>query len=597
MYIVNNMYHNFNHLVTKAIHGKIIIFTLLEIMSEIEIYNINDWNNNTSAKNNLKLCAQLTFTDETSFNMINLKKFTFDGNFNSITINGITNFTGLFQINGGTIKNLKVFGINNILLKDNCSYIVTGSTTKFGQSGTIQHCFSNGTINGVGCGGIAGARFSGTVDSCYNCGNITGEYCGGIAGQQCAWTQPNDDSLLVMQKCYNLGIVSGNYSGGLCGAYLGQTTSISSSCLINNCYSVGNLTGLYQGGLVGYRCCYYNSNIVTIKNSYFVGINTTNSSFNGGIVGSNSGLSGTLKIFNCVYNGNISGSSATISLNANNSNVVGNISGQIYNTNIASWTDDSSTFGTTWDSNIWKIVDQSYPILKTFIDTTIWDDTIYLFYNDCADYLTVGGCSIGDPHVKPIFGNWYTLPDEESTFLLLSSPDDKIQMKGSLWFLPHELFEHKLEKFILRTSKFYKIPKYQNALYQTTYFKYVQITCNKKSFIIDMDDLLFKTYDKDKLKTNTLETNNDMNIPNVKISKIRRSKFGLHTIQGDYLNKGKTIERIIEIDTLNEIVYIRLAKDRDNLIDRNSISVKISSNGKKYYGAFVREEYILTNFN
>lgn len=115
----------------------------------------------------------------------NTFKGNFNGNANKITglyINhkGYEN-TGLFGwVSGGTIQNL---GLVDVDITGN-EYV--GGVAGYVHSGTVQSCYSTGTISGnTWVGGMVG-WVSGTVQNCYATGSVSGnDWVGGVAG--CAY--------------------------------------------------------------------------------------------------------------------------------------------------------------------------------------------------------------------------------------------------------------------------------------------------------------------------------------------------------------------------------------------------------------------------
>ncbi|MDS0526067.1 fibronectin type III domain-containing protein [Clostridium sp. SHJSY1] len=207
----------------------------------------------------------------------NIVPFTgvFDGNGYSIknlSMNklGDSNPVGLFSyLNGATIKNLKMDNVNilggnntgalagsvaGVSTIDNCS--VTGTITAYGNTGglvgagnklNISNSNSSVTINIVNGDGINGDNVGDLVGNLT--GNITNSYAVGD----------------VVSK-------TGNNTGGLVGAISGNITK---------CYTTNNVNanGNNTGGIVG------NANTGTVDQSYATGSVTTTGSYVGGIAG------------------------------------------------------------------------------------------------------------------------------------------------------------------------------------------------------------------------------------------------------------------------------------------------------------------------
>ncbi len=247
-------------------------------------------------------------------------------------------FTGIFDGNGYTIKNMKVsgqaysglFGYNqgrlmNIKLAD----IVIDSLQKnyVGglagySSGLIINCSITGNSSVKGSnytGGLVGQTL-GSIQKSYTECSVTGNTeVGGLVGRA---TNLNSQSMTVIEECYTTGSVKGNSVGGLVGYLDGAK--------LTNSFSIGNAIGSsYGGGLV------YQSSNAEIRNCYTLS--------NTGMVGS-----GTPNLVNSYFNGDILARSIS--------------SPQMRTT---SEMQSLSTYE-DWDfENIWSIEDgRRYPVLK-----------------------------------------------------------------------------------------------------------------------------------------------------------------------------------------------------------------------------------------
>lgn len=120
------------------------------------------------------------------------------------------------------------------------------------HSCTIQNCFTTGEINGTNSGGIAGREFGGGLRSpetnsiivnCFSLGDIIGDDCGGIVGASAgsntdAGNYKSDVSYhgkCVIKFCYSAGIIQGENAGGIAG--LDPGIGKETSCIIRSCYS------------------------------------------------------------------------------------------------------------------------------------------------------------------------------------------------------------------------------------------------------------------------------------------------------------------------------------------------------------------------
>ena len=263
-------------------------------------------------------------------------------------------FAGLFGVNSGTIKNLRViYGTVELSAtyqsSNSAIYTYVGGIVGLNY-GAITNCFNSNTVSAnitayvgnisVYSGGIVGRNEYGTITNCHNVGEISANvndqssyknssaYVGGIAGSNHYGTTTDCSNIADISSSheaggvvgYNVGTITDCYSsgsqitanvcaGGVVGNNLGTVTDCynknfetSSSKhaggiagynhqTITNCYNTGEVTSvLYAGGIAG-------SNDGTITDCYNedVILGTSVDSNAGGIVGYN----GSGKITNC----------------------------------------------------------------------------------------------------------------------------------------------------------------------------------------------------------------------------------------------------------------------------------------------------------
>jgi LPXTG-motif cell wall-anchored protein len=189
------------------------------------------------------------------------RNFHYDGQGYSITIDGVTNFDGLFvNTNGDEIKNLTIHE-NNSTLAINKGWFVGQDTNS-----TFTNVSSTGQISNGG-GGIVGAATGTTISRSYSTG-VIGQNAGGIVGE---YSQNG-----TISNSYSTGLIQ-DYAGGIVGGS-------SSSMVVNSAYSLGNVS-TSGGGIVGaYSASVIVTNVYSAGNVAFSG---------GGIVGSDS-LPGTV---------------------------------------------------------------------------------------------------------------------------------------------------------------------------------------------------------------------------------------------------------------------------------------------------------------
>ena len=248
----------------------------------------------------------VTFGDDITFNstdqyfIIDSEYVTIDGSNNTLTIDGVTNYSGLVQ-NGTSNAN----GYSNVIVQNINMTTINGSTLAgsmgwigqayFGVNAStnsyINNCSTNATCNGninnSYSGLICGSNSNKIIcNNCSSAGNITG---GGILGRNCTNCEA--------YKCFSTGeinVLPNWFSGG------GIYGALASNCTANNCYSTGNIyfstsnTGC--GGIFGF------SSSGSAINCYSRGIIGFNGGTTcGGIFGTSSSGSAT----NCYSSGTI----------------------------------------------------------------------------------------------------------------------------------------------------------------------------------------------------------------------------------------------------------------------------------------------------
>lgn len=217
-------------------------------------------NNGTYTNVYAKLTTDITITDSWTPIGNTDHKFTgvFDGDNKTINFNGTTNgeYVGLFGINEGTIKNVKVAGT----ITSDTELAFVGGVAGLNR-GTITNCESSVAItaNGVNsyAGGIAGVMQNGTIESCKNSGAITVHVTNKVT---------ND---VTKQEASAGGIVAFNYNGtvkkcenkadirndevhGYTGGIVGNNDGTINNCLNGGTVSNTDNNGAqYAGGIAG----------------------------------------------------------------------------------------------------------------------------------------------------------------------------------------------------------------------------------------------------------------------------------------------------------------------------------------------------------
>lgn len=219
---------------------------------------------------------------------------TFDGNNHVISnmyINSRQQFQGLFGLNKGTIKNLK---IKNSQINGTGS---VGAICAYNHGGTLENCVSEQNIikgSNSGVGGVAGANFNGGyITKCYNTSTVSSTYdeTGGIVGfnygtiSECYNTGTIESTRPTVAgiagghyykilNCYNTGTIKSTNTidavGGIAGFMtVNQYTPTDvSRAIIQNCYNVGTIsTTAKRGGIIG---TVQSSTVSTTINNYWL---------------------------------------------------------------------------------------------------------------------------------------------------------------------------------------------------------------------------------------------------------------------------------------------------------------------------------------
>jgi hypothetical protein len=182
---------------------------------------------------------------------------TFDGGGGTIvdlTINGTVEYPGLFGINYGTLKNIRLADVNiDAYSSDYAS--AAGGLVGYNE-GTIESCTASGSVSSSSSrtGGLVGEN-RGTIEDCTASSDVSSSsYAGGLVG----WNNYG-----TIQNCTASGSVSSSSSaGGLVGSEVGGT--------ITDCTASGkNIiaeSGGCKGGFIGLVYGLGSSNITNNRN-------------------------------------------------------------------------------------------------------------------------------------------------------------------------------------------------------------------------------------------------------------------------------------------------------------------------------------------
>ena len=190
---------------------------------------------------------------------------------NSDTFDGYAAFFG--AINGGTVKNLSVYGSVNsknaagVVARVegessviNCHNYATVTAPSNGKAGgvicltnkaaiSVQNCTNSGTVSGgnSGTAGIVGYANPGvTISGCKNYGDIGDESCkysGGIVGYA-----TGDNTAGGITNCTNSGTIAAHEE---CGGIVGIITGSQNVSDCTNTQSVKGTDAAFSGGIVG----------------------------------------------------------------------------------------------------------------------------------------------------------------------------------------------------------------------------------------------------------------------------------------------------------------------------------------------------------
>ncbi len=211
-------------------------------------------------------------------------------------VNNTASFTGLFNGQGHTIKNINIESATAKCA--NIFYALKG--------GTIMNTkFDNITIKGTNsseqCAGIVGQMNGGYIHNVdlTNISVLGKAAVGGLVGQVIGDINYITEVSLVnpMEKGY---IGGSKYIGGLVGNIQKGTEQSKVELYMSNCYVnayIGDHSDSgYVGGIIGRNKNEFDSYVMSVDHCYFVGVVDTNYTYSGGIVGSIDSTSGHITV-------------------------------------------------------------------------------------------------------------------------------------------------------------------------------------------------------------------------------------------------------------------------------------------------------------
>ena len=184
------------------------------------------------------------------------------------------------------------------------------------------------------------------------------------------------------------------------------------------------------------------------------------------------------------------------------------------------------------------------------------------------------GCGGSNPKIITMNKQKIQLEGEYKIFLLLDN-NDGFRIIAKCKKLSEKSRESILNKY--RSNNSGKVKNYTNILMNEVYLKLISIEYNNEILIIDMNDLKEKEIVSiDYLDNLDLDNLKGIKYNHINISKVKNSPIGLF-INGKNIKSYKTIDRVIKIKLKNNDLTIRLAKDKRNLILRNSIEIECTN--------------------
>ena len=309
-------------------------------LSDLKVIFGEDKIDDTSTSNTYILKGHITINNSNkAYFPISIEDgMTFDGGNYTITYEGDTVWTSLFEVNSSsdfTLQNTQ-FNLASGGLKPlyGCFFHSTGII------------MGNKTINVINCSSVTSNPYNPNTDS----GMFIPNNAGGIFGDDCA-----NNGTVNLTYCYNeIPIKPGSADKGAGGLVGSSPTLDSGTLIIKYCYNSGDILSNNCGGLIGQN---QKSGTVIIFNCYNTGNGNDGSSNQGGLIGKNA--SSTVNIYNCWSSG------IDLSDAFSGSNKANVIIKNCYSVYIGTGTPSPSNIGKGTLTNTYK--------------TDSWDDT-YAYY-------------------------------------------------------------------------------------------------------------------------------------------------------------------------------------------------------------------------
>lgn len=201
-----------------------------------------------------------------------------------------------------------------------------------------------------------------------------------------------------------------------------------------------------------------------------------------------------------------------------------------------------------------------------------------------VEYSSVNqGTAGGDPHILPIFGKRYALPNKCGSFLLFDNldEDEHVTVVGKTGLLTEDYIENVLHKFKKKDIDKYYF--YKNK-YKTFYIiRELIIRLQHLVFVVDMFSLdIVQTNMTDPLYLDLIQKFND--------SDVKKTKGGMDNLQEKCEPKDGLVvyEKTINIVTSNDTITLRLCYTFKKLTEFNTVRLRLNSSGIYYTGSLVR---------
>ena len=146
----------------------------------------------------------------------------------------------------------------------------------------------------------------------------------------------------------------------------------------------------------------------------------------------------------------------------------------------------------------------------------------------------------------------------------------------------------------MESNKLTRASKCRRMLEHGTYFKYIKFEYKGHVVIVDMEDLQLKeftnNYDLNKHILPNIDRQTNYN-KDIGVTRIDSAKKGLFT-NYRFTENNSTQQRVITINTNEGPIVFRLARDKKNILHRNSIEMKFkySAELRKYKGLIIKRD-------